>query len=144
MSRRVREASGDERVAGVVASARERTYPPGWPQDGWRRWIPESEIDLQDVRVWIACLSMAAHSPAVRDAVLSAWAHEHRALLRQLTGMLHAPDVPCESEAALDAEALLALLLGLTIRRLLDPDVTADRALASLHRVLSALGHAST
>lgn len=148
VSRRVREvsgeASGEERVAGVIASARERTYPPGSPYDGWRRWIPESEIDVQDVRVWLACLSMAAHSSAVGDAVLSAWEHEHRELLHQLTGTVHAPDDPCDSEGALDAEALLALLLGLTIRRLLDPEVTSDQALASLHRVLAALGHPIT
>lgn len=143
ISRRLRDISGgEERVASVLASARERTYPPGWRQDGWSRWLPTADIDLQDVRVWIACLALGTHAPPVREAVCSAWEHEHWKLVEQLTGSFHGPGNPGDPEIALDAQLLLAMLLGLSIRRLLDPAVTSEHAAASLRRLLSALGHA--
>ena len=144
ISRRLRDISGgEERVASVLASARERTYPPGWVQDGWSRWVPTSDIDLQDVRVWIACLALATHAPPVGEAVRSAWDHEHWQLVRQLTGSVHGPGNPCDPEVALDAQLVLDLLLGLSIKRVLDPTVTSERAAASLRRLLDALGHAT-
>lgn len=144
ISRRLRDISGgEERVASVLASARERTYPPGWVQDGWSRWVPTSDIDLQDVRVWIACLALATHAPPVGEAVRRAWDHEHWQLVRQLTGSVRGPGNPCDPEVALDAQLVLALLLGLSIRRVLDPTVTSERAAASLRRLLDALGHAT-
>lgn len=142
ISRRLRDISGgEERVASVLASARERTYPKGWVQDGWSRWVPTSDIDLQDVRVWMACLALATHAPSVSEAVRSAWEHEHGQLVRKLTGSVHGPDHPCDPEVALDAQLLLALLLGLSIRCVLDPKVTSEHAAASLRRLLVALGH---
>lgn len=143
VSRRLRDASHtEELVASVLASARAMTYPPGLKEEGWSRWVPESDVDLQDVRVWIECLAMATQAPSVSEAVRSAWEHEHRELVRQLTGEVHWPDHPCAPEIALDAQLLLALLLGLSIRRVLDPEVTSEHASASLLRMVAALGHA--
>lgn len=142
ISRRLRDISGgEERVASVLASARERTYPPGWRHDGWSRWLPTADVDLQDVRVWIACLALATHAPPVREAVCNAWEHEHRELMEQLTGSFHGPGDAGDPEVGLDAQLLLALLLGLSIRRLLDPAVTSEHAAASLRRLVVALGH---
>lgn len=142
VSRRLRDAAHtEERVASVLASARERTYPPGWPEEGWSRWISQSDVDLRDARVWIACLALATHVPAVAAVVRSAWEHEHAAVVRQLTGQVHWADDPCSPEDARDAEVLQALLLGLSIRRALDPDLTPEVVLASLCRVVAALGH---
>lgn len=143
VSRRLRDASHtEERVASVLASARAMTYPPGWKEEGWSRWVPESDVDLQDVRVWVACLAMATHAPSVGEAVRSAWEREHRELVRQLTGEVDGPDHPCTPEVALDAQLVLALLLGLSIRRVLDPEVTSEHASAALLRMVAALGHA--
>ena len=140
--RRFREVpGGEEQVAGVLASARERTFPPGWPEDGWSRWIPGSDTELQDAGVWIACLAMAAYTPSVAEVVRHTWERELEALVRQLTGVLHLPGNPCDPEVALDAQVLLAVVVGLTIRRRLDPEVTAEQALVTLRRALAALGH---
>ena len=142
VSRRLRDgAHTEERVASVLASARERTYPPGWNEEGWSRWVPQSDVDLRDVRVWIACLALATHLPSVTAAVRSAWSHEHAAVVHQLTGEVHRAENPCDSEAARDADAVQALLLGLSVRRALDPEHTGDLAVASLRRVVAALGH---
>ncbi len=142
ISRRLRDAGHTEdRVASALVSARGMTSPPGRPEEGWSRWVPGSDLALQDVRVWVAGLAAATHSPTVMEAVRSVWEREHWAVVRQLTGEPHWAERPCPPEVSRDAQLVQAVLLGLSIRRLLDPDVAPDHTLASLRRLLLALGH---
>jgi hypothetical protein len=146
ISRRLRAwADGEERLVARLVLARRRTYPPGHVEEGWGRWIPQDDADLQDVRAWLACLSIASSvepiQPVVRQAVRETWWHEHDEVIRQL-GRSGVPTTGChEGEASLRAEIVQSLLLGLCLRRLLDPDCTVqhaetllDRAVASLSR----------
>ena len=142
ISRRFRDTrGGEERVAAVLASARDRTYPPQWGERGWPRWVPESDLELRDVRAWLACLAVATHAPSVAEAVRLAWEHEHAVVVATLTGDVASPHDEPDAEVASDAEVVQALLLGLSIRRLLDPEVTWDRASMLLRRVVGALGY---
>ncbi len=145
ISRRLRDSSSDEqRLVTLLVSARQLTYPPGWHQRAWPHWVPESDLELRDVRAWIACLAVATSAPPVAEAVCQAWKHELEILVGQLGGDETSALPEGDPEAVVDAEAVQALLLGLSIRRLLDAELTWDRALALLRRVVSALGHEST
>lgn len=139
VSRRLRDSrtTEEERLTVRLVKARKNTYPPDYETAGWPRWIPETEQDLQDVRIWLSCLAQAAYRPAVSEAVLEAWAHEHRQVVCHLSPSA-LEDVTMEVET--DAEVLWALLLGLAIRRALDPDLSRDHALMLLGRAVSALG----
>lgn len=137
ISRRLRDSrTTEEHLTRRLVRARRDTYPSGYHSDGWARWLPGTDQDLHDVRVWLSCLALATHHPDVAAAVRDAWAAEQRQLLRHLDPAPHdeAPDA-----LALDAEILHALVLGLTIRRLLDPDLTHERTLVLLDRAVTAL-----
>lgn len=133
------EACAEERLVSALVKARANTYPPGYHNEGWARWLPETVRDLADVRVWLACLELAAGSPIVAAAVRAAWATERDQLEAHLTGDYMRPEV-VDEDTRDDAEVLQAYLLGLSIRRALDPDLTAGRAGALLDRVVARLG----
>lgn len=140
ISRRLRDwRTTEERLAILLVSARMRTYPPGSVYDGWERWLPETDQALGDARVWLACMARAVSSPAVSEAVGEAWAREHDEVVRALTLGAVADEVP--QDVVVHAEILRALMLGLSIRRVLDPGLSQDRAAAILGCALAALGH---
>lgn len=142
VSRRLREVCSEERLTGALIAARDRTFPPGWPGDGWDRWLPRTDLELDDLRVWLACLELAAASPASAQAVSEAWSRERLAWQRQLLDSAVPSEVDDEDVA--DAEVLQGLVLGLSIRRLLDDGFSHDQAAALLTRTISALGTART
>ena len=137
ISRRLRDARTTEvHLIRRLVRARRDTYPPGYHTDGWSRWLPETDQDIQDARVWLSCLALAAHDADVADAVRDTWAGEQR----QLGLHLHpSPYGEVPDEVEVDAETLRALVLGLAIRRVLDPDLTHERALMLLDRAVGAL-----
>lgn len=137
------ETCTEERLISALVKARTNTYPPGYHFEGWARWLPEADRDLADVRVWLACLELAAGSPVAAAAVHEAWATERGQLEAHLTGDYMRPHV-VDEDTRDDAEVLQACLLGLSIRRALDPDLTRERAGALLDRVLARLGRATT
>src|SRR6478672_7050277 len=127
VSRRLRDSRcTEDHLAARLAKARARTFPPGYVSEGWPRWIPESDQDLQDTRVWISCLALASHSEAVLEEVLQAWVVERSQLVHQLDPTVHDDEVP--EDLAMTAEILRAVVLGLAISRVLDPAVTYERA----------------
>lgn len=146
VSRRFRDSRSDEQslVLRLVA-ARRQTYPPGFVSDGWARWTAATEPDLRDARVWLACLSLAAYSPTVAQAVCDVWCAERDALQDRLDAGLdrggdpgHAPTAAAE-RSAVDAEVVQVLLLGLSVRQSVDLDLSHERAAALLLRVVEAL-----
>lgn len=144
ISRRLRAwADGEERVVVRLVMARQRTYPPGYAEEGWGRWIPQDDPDLQDARAWLACLAIASSvepmHPAVCQAVRETWWHEHDEVIGQLRRSGVPTEGDHEGETALRAEIVQALLLGLCLRRLLDPDCTAQHAKALLDRAVASL-----
>lgn len=144
ISRRLRDSSSDEqRLVTVLVSARQRTYPPDWHRRAWRHWVPESDLELRDVRAWIACLAVATSAPPVAEAVCEAWKHELEILVGQLGDDATSAPHEGDPELVADAEAIQALLLGLSIKRLLDAELPWDRASMLLRRVVCALGHES-
>lgn len=141
ISRRLRDARGNEEgLATLLVSAREHTYPPGFDHEGWSRWLPRDDLDLGDVRAWVACLAMARQGTTVVEAVRRAWERELPQLVCQLTGSMSSPDEQGPATLA-DAEAVQALLLGLSIRQVHDAELTPDRAVELVQRVVAALGH---
>lgn len=114
----------------MLVSARERTYPPDFSHDAWHRWLPESEAELKDERVWVACLAFASQSSTVADAVRAVWQHERRSLQVRLGLELVEAD---EESPVIDM--VHALILGLAIRRLLDQEFSHARALSLLEVV---------
>jgi hypothetical protein len=132
----------EERLISALVRARTNTYPPGYHDGGWNRWLPGADRDLADVRVWLACLELAAGSSVTAAAVNAAWAAERRQLEAHLLGR-HFADAADEDTRA-DAEVLQAYLLGLSIRRALDPDLTHERAGALLGRLVAAMGRATS
>lgn len=132
------EACTEERLVAALVEARTNTYPPGYRNEGWARWLPQTARDLADVRVWLACLELAAGSLAAAAAVRAAWASEREQLEAHLTGAYMRPEV-VDEDTRDDAELLQAFLLGLSIRRALDPDLTDGRAGALLDRVVARL-----
>ncbi|MCF6376240.1 TetR family transcriptional regulator C-terminal domain-containing protein [Nocardioides KLBMP 9356] len=145
ISRRLRAwADGEERLVARLVLARQRTYPPGYAEEGWSRWIPQDDADLQDARAWLACLTFASSGepmhPVVRQAVCETWWHEHDEVVRQLVRSGVPTTGGHEGEASLRAEIVQSLLLGLSLRRLLDPDCTAQHAEALLDRAVASLG----
>ena len=137
VSRRLRDSRcTEDLLAGRLAKARARTFPPGYVTEGWQRWLPATAQDLQDTRAWISCLALASHSDAVAEEVLQAWAVEHRHLVQHLdpTAYDEAPD-----EVVVAAEILRAVVLGLAIRLALDPGSTHDHAGVLLARAVAAL-----
>jgi hypothetical protein len=140
VGRRLKEdACTEERIISALVRARSNTYPPGYHVEGWTRWLPEADRDRADVRVWLACLELGAGSPVTAAAVNAAWATERGHLEAQLTDSYMRPDV-VDDDTRDDAEVLQAYLLGLSIRRALDPDLTHERASTLLQRVVAALG----
>lgn len=135
ISRRFKDSVVEERLAATLVSARERTYPPDFSHDGWHRWLPESEAELKDLRVWLACLAFASQSSTVADAVRAAWQHERRSL----QGRLGLPLVEADEESPV-IDALQALILGLSLRRVLDPELSHARALSLLEMVAGSWG----
>lgn len=119
-------------MAGLVW-ARRRTYPRGYAPDGWPRWVPESDTEVQDLRVWTTCLAMAAYSAPVAVEVQELWAAERATLAFDLGRS--------REEVSDEVEVIHTFLLGLSLRRLLDPELTTARALALLDHVLQSLGH---
>jgi hypothetical protein len=89
----------------------------------------------------LACLELAAGSPTTAAAVRAAWATERGRLETQLLEV-YFPDA-VDEDTRDDAENLQAYLLGLSIRRALDPALTPERASALLDRLLAALGRAA-
>ncbi len=137
VSRRLKDSRGtEEHLVARLARARARTYPPGYVSEGWRRWIPETDQDLQDTRAWLSCLALASHSAVVMEEVVQAWAVEHRELVHHLdrTSYDEVPD-----DVAATAEVLQAVVLGLAVRRALDPEATYDRAVTLWERAVAAL-----
>ena len=133
ISRRLRDGRTTEaHLTRRLVRARRDTYPSGYYTEGWARWLPESEQDLQDVRVWMTCLALAAHQPEVAEAVREAWEHD----LTQLGHHVGTADAGAR-------EIIGALVLGLSIRRLLDPALTHDHALALVERVVAAVHDAT-
>jgi hypothetical protein len=138
ISRRLRDSGcTEDLLAGRLAKARARTFPPGYVTEGWQRWLPETAQDLQDTRAWISCLALASHSDAVAEEVLQAWAIEHRQLVQHLDPSAYDDEVP--DEVAVAAEILRAVVLGLAIRLALDPGSTHDHAVELLARAVAAL-----
>lgn len=138
VSRRLRDSRcTEDHLAARLAKARARTFPPGYVSEGWPRWIPESDQDLQDTRVWISCLALASHSEAVLEEVLQAWVVERSQLVRHLASTVYDDEVPDEVAGA--AEILRAVVLGLAISRALDPAVTYERATDLLAQTVAAL-----
>jgi DNA-binding transcriptional MocR family regulator len=131
------ETCTEERLISALVQARTNTYPPGYHNEGWARWLPEADRDLADVRVWLACLELAAGSPDTAAAVNAAWVTERGRLAAQLLDS-DFPDGADEGTRD-DAEILQAYLLGLSIRRALDPDLAHERAGALLDRLVAAL-----
>lgn len=129
LSRRFTGQSAEEILVLELVRARRQTYPTGWHRSGWEGWMPESEEDLHDQRVWSACQQLAPASSAVAAAVVDAWAHERQRLAR---------DHPLAEPLVLDA--LHALITGLTLRRSLDEGLDHATALAALHLVAEAVG----
>ena len=131
ISRRLRDSRTTEKhLIRRLVRARRDTYPSGYYVDGWSRWLPETDQDLQDVRVWLSCLALAAHHPEVADAVRDTWAHEHAQLICHLA--------PSASDGdPIAAEIVHLFVMGLAIRRLLDPDLTHERALMLLDRLVA-------
>jgi hypothetical protein len=135
------ETCTEERLVSALVQARTNTYPPGYQEEGWARWLPGTDRDLTDVRIWLACLELAAGSPTTAAAVRAAWATERGRLETQLLEV-YFPDA-IDEDTRDDAENLQAYLLGLSIRRALDPALTPERASALLDRLLAALGRAA-
>jgi hypothetical protein len=134
-------ACSEERLISALVQARTNTYPPGYQVEGWNRWLPEADRDLADVRVWLACLELAAGSPATAAAVNAAWVTERGRLEAQLLGS-YLPD-GADDGTRDHAEILQAYLLGLSIRRALDPALTCERADALLDQLVAALTRAA-
>ncbi|GAA5107942.1 hypothetical protein GCM10023339_06430 [Alloalcanivorax gelatiniphagus] len=131
ISRRFRESRSDETsLVSRLVHARRRTYPRGYLADGWSRWLPEDDVDLQDARVWLACLALAAGGAdvgdAARDAVCEAWDAEIDQLVASKIEETH-------------AEVLHAALIGVSIRRALDPELDHHRAESLVIRLVDAL-----
>jgi hypothetical protein len=141
VGRRLHEVCTEERLVSALVEARTNTYPPGYDHEGWARWLPAADRDVADVRVWLACLELAAGSPSTAAAVTAAWATERGRLEAQLLDSYLPEAVDEDTRDA--AEVLQACLLGLSIRRALDPDLTAERAGALLDRMVAALSRAA-
>lgn len=125
VSRRFRDRrSTQDALVSRVVRARGATYPPGWAEDGWGRWIPRTDAEMTDARVWLTCLALAAYSPAAAEAVHATWASERPRLPRGDGG---------------EEEVLHALVLGLVVVRAVEPAVTHEHAVALLRRALDAL-----
>ena len=138
VSRRLRDSRcTEDHLAARLARARAMTFPPGYATEGWARWVPETVQDLQDTRAWISCLALALNSDAVVEEVLQAWAAEHRELVRHLAPTAYDDEVP--DEVVVAAEVLRAVVLGLAIRRALDPEATHERATTLLAHAVAAL-----
>ena len=85
ISRRMRDAGcGEDRLATLLVSARDRTHPQMAFGLDWSRWLPMSDLELRDVRAWIACLALATPVPDVGEAVRLTWEHERDAILYDL------------------------------------------------------------
>lgn len=131
ISRRFRESrSNEENLVTRLVNARRHTHPRGYLEDGWARWLPAEDVDLQDVRVWLSCLALAAYSPAVAEVVRDAWDDERERLASDL-----GPTDDCDARA----ELVQAVLVGLSIRCALDPEMSHERAVALLERAAGAL-----
>ena len=144
ISRRFRDSRSDEgRLVSMLVSARDRTYPPSWHERAWPHWVPESDLELRDVRAWIACLAVASSAPPAAEAVCEAWEHELGVIVEQLGGDVAPTDRGGDPEVVADAEAVQALLLGLSMKRVLAPELTWEHAVTLLRRVVAALGHES-
>jgi hypothetical protein len=141
VGRRLHEVCTEERLVSALVEARTNTHPPGYHTEGWARWLPAADRDVADVRVWLACLELAAGSPTTAAAVTAAWATERSRLEAQLLDSYFADAV--DEDTRDDAEVLQAYLLGLSIRRALDPDLTHERAGALLGRLVAALSRAA-
>jgi hypothetical protein len=137
VSRRLREVCSEERLTATLVSARDRTFPPGWHEDGWERWLPGTDLELSDLRVWLACLELAATSPATAQAVSEAWSRERRGLAAQFLDDVAPAEL--SEQAAADAAVLQGLVLGLSIRRLLDTSFSHDESMTLLARAVAAL-----
>lgn len=145
ISRRFRESGGDEEdLVSRLVRARRSTYPPGYISDGLSRWLPEEAVDIQDVRVWLSCLARAAYSTELAEVVTDAWRDERELLSMQLGSTdsvsepEHEPEHEPEQEGVRE-EILQAVVLGLCIRRALDPGMEHGRAVEVLARALSGL-----
>lgn len=142
VSRRLTAIGSEQHLIQALVSAREWTHPRGYLEDGWVRWLPDAEREVADVRVWLACLELAAGSPDVALAVRESWARERRAVADQLVGRRFAAQEH-DGGTALDAELVQSLILGLSIRRVLDAALTHERSKEIVGRAVSALGHES-
>ena len=137
ISRRFRESrSSEERLLLLLVDARRWTHPRV-AASGWSCWLPESEIHLRDVRVWLSCLAMAAYAPAASAAVREVWDVELDEIAVELERASTSAGVDRAGPEC--AELVQAVLTGLAARRALDPDLTHDHALSLLTRLLDAL-----
>jgi hypothetical protein len=130
ISRRFRESrSSEENLLERLVAARRNTHPRGYRDEGLGRWLPDEDVHLQDIRVWVSCLALAAYSPDVAEVVRDAWGSERESLDREIASV-DDPD---------DLEILQAVVHWLSLRRALDPGMTVDRAVAVLERAAALL-----
>ena len=129
LSRRFKGESTEEVLVLALVEARRQTYPVvyAWSPD-WEPWLPRTEEEVQDVRVWSACLQLAPTSPSVASAVAAVWHHERERL---------SATRPQLGPIALDA--LHALISGLSLRISLDSTFDHATAVSALQLVADAL-----
>lgn len=131
-SRRMQGGPGLEDLVVLLVSARDRTMPPGFRfQDTWTSWLPQTEEDLADARVWAACEHLALTSEAVAAGVMRVWDRQ-RDRMEALV-----PDSGEGAEVLL--QGLHALCMGLTARMRLQPDFGHADALAVLEAWVAVL-----
>ncbi len=146
VSRRFRDRrTTEDALVARLAAARMATFPPGWVADGWDRWVPRTERDLTDARVWLTCLGFAAYSATAAESVRETWELERTRLAQELAPATRPQGDGAQrllADLAAEADAVHALLLGLTVLRVVDPGMTQERALAALDRVVGRSGQA--
>lgn len=136
LSRRMQGRAGLEELLLRLVSARDYTLPPGFAfADTWAAWLPQTDEDLADARVWAACEHLAIKSEPLAASVVDVWDRQRG----RMQGLL--------SEGGDDAELLLqgfhALCMGLTTRMCVQPDFGHADALAVLEACATVLasGH---
>lgn len=133
LSRRLQRWGWEDLVVGLV-DARGRTFPAALRPTTWAEWLPGDEDELADACVWAACEQVAVGSQRVATAVAAVWG-EQRRTMAQLLPQTN-PDDAMVDEVA---DALHAIVMGLTARTLIDCDFDHDRALAVLTTVVDAV-----
>lgn len=120
-------------LAGAMAQVRRRSWPRPFDDFPLGGWLPETEGEVRDARVWLAWLELArGHAdvaPAIGDVA--------RTEREDLTVRIRASGLPADLVVLVAVECLLA---GLTVRRCdpVDPLGHAE-AVAALVRVVESL-----